>query len=104
MFKNKIYQNVSLKKFNSWKAGGNAENFLICSNAKKLSELIKSKKIITPLTFIGLGSNLLIRDGGVKGTIIETFGGLKFFLFFLISIQVFHDTTLQWQFTMAGSI
>ena len=77
MFKNKIYQNVSLKKFNSWKAGGNAENFLICSNAKKLSELIKSKKIITPLTFIGLGSNLLIRDGGVKGTIIETFGGLN---------------------------
>ena len=77
MDKNKIYQNVSLKKFNSWKAGGNAENFLICSNVEKLSELIKSKKIITPLTFIGLGSNILIRDGGVKGTIIETFGGLN---------------------------
>ena len=77
MDKNKIYQNVSLKKFNSWKAGGNAENFLICSNVEKLSELIRSKKIITPLTFIGLGSNILIRDGGVKGTIIETFGGLN---------------------------
>ncbi len=77
MDKNKIYQNISLKKFNSWKVGGNAEYFLICSDVKILSRLLKLEKIKLPITFIGLGSNLLIRDGGVQGTVIGVYGGLN---------------------------
>ena len=77
MNKNTIYQNVELKNFNSWKVGGKAEQFLICDNKNTLSTFIKNKKIKTPITFLGLGSNLLIRDGGVKGTVVVMHGGLS---------------------------
>jgi UDP-N-acetylmuramate dehydrogenase len=77
MDKNTIYNNVDLKSFNSWKVGGRAEQFLICDDKAILSSLIKTKKIKLPITFLGLGSNLLVRDGGVKGTVIVMHGGLK---------------------------
>ena len=77
MDKNTIYNNVDLKSFNSWKVGGRAEQFLICDDKAILSTLIKTKKIKLPITFLGLGSNLLVRDGGVKGTVIVMHGGLK---------------------------
>ncbi len=77
MEKNIVHQNVELKSFNSWRVGGKAEQFLICDNIAKLALHIKSKKIKPPITYIGLGSNLLIRDGGVKGTIIVMHGGLN---------------------------
>ena len=77
MDKNTIHNDVDLKSFNSWKVGGRAEQFLICDDKAILSSLIKTKKLKLPITFVGLGSNLLVRDGGVKGTVIVMNGGLK---------------------------
>ena len=77
MNKNTIYQNVELKNFNSWKVGGKAEQFLICDDKNTLASYIKNKKIKAPITFVGLGSNLLIRDGGIKGTVVVMHGGLS---------------------------
>lgn len=77
MDKNIVYQNVELKNFNSWKVGGKAEHLLICNDKNILSSYIKSRKIKPPLTFLGLGSNLLIRDGGIKGTVVVMHGGLS---------------------------
>ena len=77
MDKNTIHHDIELKDFNSWKVGGRAEQFLICDDKAILSSLIKTKKIKLPITFLGLGSNLLVRDGGVKGTVIVMHGGLK---------------------------
>jgi len=77
MEKNTIHNDVDLKSFNSWKVGGKAEQFLICDDKAILSSLIKAKKLKLPITFVGLGSNLLVRDGGVKGTVIVMHGGLK---------------------------
>ena len=79
MEKNKVYKNVSLTKFNSWKVGGNAENFVICSDINFLCELIKNNKVQKPIKFIGLGSNILVRDNGVKGTTIIMHKGLNNF-------------------------
>ena len=77
MNKNTIYQNVELKNFNSWKVGGKAEQLLICDDKNTLASYIKNKKIKAPITFVGLGSNLLIRDGGIKGTVVVMHGGLS---------------------------
>ena len=74
-----MYKNVSLTKFNSWKVGGKAENFVICSDINFLCQLIKSKKVQRPIKFIGLGSNILVRDNGVKGTTIVMHKGLNNF-------------------------
>ena len=77
MDKNIIHHDVELKKFNSWKVGGTAEQFLICDEKDILASLIKKKKIKLPMTFVGLGSNLLVRDGGIRGTVIVMNGGLR---------------------------
>jgi len=77
MKKNTIYNNISLKKYNSWKVGGVADKLYICADKDLLSENIILKKITPPFIFIGLGSNLLIRDGGFKGTVIIMDGGLS---------------------------
>ena len=67
---NKIHHNVGLKDFNSWRVGGIARNFYICTDKNILSAHIKSKLMEYPLYFIGLGSNTLFRDGLIKGTIV----------------------------------
>ena len=77
MDKNIIHYDVELKNFNSWKVGGRAEQFLICDEKEILAALIKKKKIKLPITLVGLGSNLLVRDGGIKGTVIVMHGGLR---------------------------
>ena len=79
MEKNKVYKNVSLIKFNSWKVGGSAENFVICSDINFLCQLIKNNKVQKPIKFIGLGSNILVRDNGIKGTAIVMHKGLNNF-------------------------
>jgi len=77
MDKNTIHHDIELKDFNSWKVGGRAEQFLICDEKEILAAFIKKKKIKLPITLVGLGSNLLVRDGGIKGTVIVMHGGLK---------------------------
>ena len=50
---NKIHHNVGLKDFNSWRVGGIARNFYICTDKNILSAHIKSKLMEYPLYFIG---------------------------------------------------
>ena len=77
MDKNTIHHDIELKDFNSWKVGGRAEQFIICDEKEILTDFIKKKKIKLPITLVGLGSNLLVRDGGIKGTVIVMNGGLR---------------------------
>ena len=77
MDKNTIHHDIELQDFNSWKVGGRAEQFLICDEKEILASLMRRKKIKLPITFVGLGSNLLVRDGGIKGTVIVMHGGLR---------------------------
>ena len=81
MEKNKIYNDISLKKFNSWRVGGVAKNFYICSDKNLLAANIKNKVLKLPLYFIGLGSNTLFRDGVINGTIIMMDKGMSEIIF-----------------------
>jgi UDP-N-acetylmuramate dehydrogenase len=56
----------------SWRVGGPAELFCRPQSLAKLIEFLKSVPVDTPLTFIGLGSNLLVRDGGIRGAVVCT--------------------------------
>jgi UDP-N-acetylmuramate dehydrogenase len=69
MLKGRLRENVSLKDYNTWKIGGKAEYFYEPSDIKDLKlflELLQN----TPITFLGNGSNVLIRDGGISGCVI----------------------------------
>jgi UDP-N-acetylmuramate dehydrogenase len=54
----------------SWRAGGPAERFFVPSSIQALGEFLRSLPEGEPLLFVGLGSNLLVRDGGFRGTVV----------------------------------
>jgi UDP-N-acetylmuramate dehydrogenase len=61
----------------SWRAGGNVDRAYIPANVDDLCAFIAAAPRQEPLVMVGLGSNLLVRDGGLHGTVIFTHGVLK---------------------------
>ena len=56
----------------SWRTGGPADRFYIPADLDDLSAFLAQLPESEPLLFVGLGSNLLVRDGGWRGTVILT--------------------------------
>ena len=54
----------------SWRAGGKADWFYVPADLGDLGEFLRQKEGKEPILFLGLGSNLLVRDGGFRGTVI----------------------------------
>ena len=64
-----VKQNEPMKKHTSFKVGGNADIFFKPRNLEDLKIFLaehKNEKIF----WLGLGSNLLVRDGGIRGVVI----------------------------------
>ncbi|HUX62882.1 UDP-N-acetylmuramate dehydrogenase [Sulfuricella sp.] len=62
--------NEPMSKHTSWRVGGPAERFYIPADIADLSQFLQGLAADEPVYFIGLGSNLLVRDGGVRGTVV----------------------------------
>ena len=75
--KGQLLENEKLAKYTSWRVGGCADKLYIPHNKADLIEFVASLPKDEPLFWMGLGSNLLIRDGGIRGTVINTKGRLK---------------------------
>lgn len=56
----------------SWRTGGLAEHFFEPADIDDLVDFLHQVDRDEPLTWIGLGSNVLVRDGGIDGTVIAT--------------------------------
>lgn len=65
-----LLKNESLARYTSWRVGGLADHVFIAENVGELQAFLQTLDAAEPLEFIGLGSNLLVRDGGVRGTVI----------------------------------
>jgi len=61
----------------SWRAGGPADRFFVAKSVEELSRFLASVPREEALLFVGLGSNLLVRDGGFRGTVILTHSAKK---------------------------
>lgn len=72
-----IRKHVVLANYTSWKVGGAAEQFFQPKNIEELAEYLKQLPCCTPVTWLGLGSNILVRDAGVKGVVIAVFPALN---------------------------
>ncbi len=59
-----------LARYTSWRVGGKADQLFIADSVEDLQAFLHTLSIGEPVHFIGLGSNLLVRDGGVRGTVI----------------------------------
>jgi UDP-N-acetylmuramate dehydrogenase len=66
-----------MRKHTSWRAGGAAERAYTPTGLLDLAEFLRSLPADEPVYPVGLGSNLLVRDGGVRGTVVFTHGALK---------------------------
>jgi UDP-N-acetylmuramate dehydrogenase len=75
--KGRFLRDEPLAKYTSWRVGGPADCLYIPENKSDLCEFIESLPKNEPVLWIGLGSNLLVRDGGIRGTVINTKGRLK---------------------------
>jgi len=65
-----LSRNVSLARYTSWRCGGTGDRLYIPADRDDLAAFVRQLPAGEPLTVIGLGSNLLVRDGGVRGTIV----------------------------------
>ena len=66
----KLLRNEPLARYTSWRTGGTADRFYMPASLEDLSHFLQSLDHQEPVHFIGLGSNLLVRDGGVRGTVV----------------------------------
>jgi len=62
--------NEPMAKHVSWRAGGVARQAYVPADLTDLATFLKSLPQDEPVLFVGLGSNLLVRDGGFNGTVI----------------------------------
>jgi UDP-N-acetylmuramate dehydrogenase len=66
-----------LSRHTTWRVGGPARRFYIPADADDLARFLGLLSPEEPLLWLGLGSNLLVRDGGFHGTVINTCGLLQ---------------------------
>ena len=61
----------------SWRTGGRAERYFIPADIDDLSVFLAQLADHESVVWLGLGSNLLVRDGGINGTVIAVTGVLN---------------------------
>ena len=66
-----------LSRYNTWRVGGVAQRLYLPADVSDLVSFLGTLPPREPLLWLGLGSNLLIRDGGFKGTVVLLQGRLN---------------------------
>ncbi len=66
----KLLINEPMSRYTSWRVGGMADRLYVPTGLKDLQEFLQGLPHGEPVHFVGLGSNLLVRDGGVRGTVV----------------------------------
>lgn len=72
----RLRRDVPLAPYTSWRVGGPADVVYEPADRADLLAFVAQLPAEAPLLWIGLGSNLLVRDGGVRGTVIVLHGAL----------------------------
>jgi len=73
-FESRVLLNEPMAKHTSWRVGGPADVYFKPRDIDELSKFLSSVEPGTPIHWIGLGSNLLVRDGGIRGVVVGTLG------------------------------
>ncbi|MDJ0709345.1 MAG: UDP-N-acetylmuramate dehydrogenase [Woeseiaceae bacterium] len=60
-----------MSRHTSWRAGGPAETFFIPASVEDLAMFLGELDETTSIFWHGVGSNLLVRDGGIRGVVIS---------------------------------
>ena len=67
-----ILVNEPMSKHTSFKIGGNADIFIKAKTEEDIKQILKySEGNNIPLTIVGNGSDLLVKDGGIRGIVVK---------------------------------
>lgn len=66
-----IRYNEAMSRHTSWRVGGPAETFFIPASIDDLASFLADLDADIPLFWLGVGSNLLVRDAGLPGVVIS---------------------------------
>ncbi len=67
-----IFINEPMSKHTSFKIGGNADIFIKAKTEDDIKQILKySEGNNIPLTIVGNGSDLLVKDGGIRGIVVK---------------------------------
>ena len=70
----KLLRDEPLAPFTWFRVGGAAEALFIPADADDLADFLKALDPAVPVTILGVGSNVIVRDGGVEGVVIRLAG------------------------------
>ena len=76
----KLEENAPLSRYTWFGTGGPADILFRPADAVDLADFLADLPADVPITVIGLGSNLLVRDGGIPGVVIrlgKAFGAIE---------------------------
>jgi UDP-N-acetylmuramate dehydrogenase len=63
--------NEPMSKHTSWRLGGPVDTYFRPESLDALKTFLSEVETTIPVYFTGLGSNLLVRDGGIRGVVIN---------------------------------
>ena len=70
--KEKIFYNEPMSKHTSFKVGGNADFYVKANTISQIQNILQfAKQNNIQLTVIGNGTNLLVKDGGIRGIVLK---------------------------------
>jgi UDP-N-acetylmuramate dehydrogenase len=76
-FEPRIRRNELLSRHTTWHVGGPADVWFVPRDVADLASFLAQLPPTVPVTWVGLGSNVLVRDGGIRGVVICPHGALS---------------------------
>src|SRR3989344_9680753 len=92
----RLLKSEPMSRHTSWRVGGPADSVYIPADLDDLAVFLKGLPADEPVHWVGLGSNLLVRDGGMHGTVIVTSGALS-------GLALLSDSDIQGRMSTAGA-
>jgi UDP-N-acetylmuramate dehydrogenase len=75
--KGKLMFDEPMSKHTSWRLGGPADRYYVPSDLQDLQDYLAELSTELDILWVGLGSNLLVRDGGFRGQVIAPLNALN---------------------------
>jgi UDP-N-acetylmuramate dehydrogenase len=72
-----LLRDEPMSRHTSWRVGGPADRAYLPADLEDLRAFLAGLPPAEPVFMVGLGSNLLVRDGGIRGTVVFMHQGLK---------------------------
>ena len=75
--KGRLLRDEPMARHTSWRLGGPADYYYVPADLDDLRLYLQQLDASDEILWVGLGSNLLVRDGGFRGHVIAPLGALK---------------------------